>query len=180
MVREGKQSDGKSMLARKVTLLEGRETQSPCAAAHSYSKAKMWFIFWIYQDESILKMKNTSSSKWRVLIKLFDKDQKMFISIRQIHCILLSIQLHRFWLPWKYLGFFQKCPEENHSKQHKPIPISGATLSSRSYWSLHISISNTGSVDSEDNIGFFYDTLHMTNELTGISVPLLILLFLGS
>lgn len=40
----------------------------------------------------------------------------MLISIHWIHCILLSIQLHRSWLPWKFLFFFQKCPEENSSK----------------------------------------------------------------
>lgn len=86
-------------------LLEGSKAQSTPVVAHSHSRAKVWLIFWSYQDESILKMKGTSSSKRRALIKVFDKDQKMLISIHWIHCILLSIQPHRSQLPWKFQIF---------------------------------------------------------------------------
>ena len=100
----------------RFTLLEGSKTQSACIVACSYGEAKMWFIFWSYQDESILKMKSTSSSKWRALIKLFDKDQK---------CLSPFIEFTAFFCQSSSTGpgfpenscFFQKCPEENSSKE---------------------------------------------------------------
>lgn len=118
MVGEVKQRDGKSMFAPKnrFTLLEGSKTQSTCIVAHSYSEAKMWFIFWSYQDESILKMKSTSSSKWRALIKLFDKDQKCLSPFTEFIAFFCQSNSTGPGFP-ENSCFFQKCPEENSSKE---------------------------------------------------------------
>lgn len=125
-------------------LLEGSKAQSTPVVAHSHSRAKVWLIFWSYQDESILKMKGTSSSKRRALIKVFDKDQKMLISIHWIHCILLSIQPHRSQLPWKFQIFHSALKKIlQRDQQQKPIPIRGATSLSKSNRSKPACLSRT-------------------------------------
>lgn len=65
----------------------------------------------------------------------------MLISIHWIHCILLPIQLHRSWLPWKFLLFFRSALKKIVQKE--PAAQTHSNLwcdsPSRFNWSLHIS-----------------------------------------
>lgn len=185
-VGEVKQRDGKSVFApkNKLTLSEGSTTQSTCVVAHSRSRAKVWFIFWNYQDESILKMKSTSSSKWRALIKVFDKDQKClspFIEFIAFFCQSSSTGPGFPENSWFFRGALKKIVQRNQSinpfqslMQLPPPSQSDPSLHvyqqhkfSALVWILPLTCDTSG-------------TLLWSSSSHLISIPLLFPLFLGS
>lgn len=132
-------------------LLEGSKAQSTHVVAHSRSRAKVWLIFWSYQDESILKMKGTSSSKWRALIKVFDKDQKCLSPFMEFIAFFCQSsptgpsfpENSKFFIvPWR--KYFKG------TSNKKTIPICGATSLSKTNWSKPISTKDTNSAGSNE------------------------------